>query len=117
MWVLSPFLHKFKSTPVAAAAVGEAVAAEVAVAPEAAEEEEAADSRRRRDVLPAPRPGQARRPPAPVLQQRGLVPVLDPARQPQVLVRPLVLVPRRVRPVLGPVALMSRGAAVPRLAR
>ena len=115
---MSPFLHKFKSTPVAAAAVGEAVAAEVAVAPEAAaEEEEEADSRRRPDVLPAPRPGQARRPPAPVLQQRGLVPVLDPARQSQVLVRPLVLVPRRVRPVLGPVALMSRGAAVPRLAR
>jgi len=113
-------LHKFKSTPVAAAAVGEAVAAEVAVAPEAAaEEEEEADSRRRPDVLPAPRPGQARRPPAPVLQRQalGLVPVLDPARQSQVLVRPLVLVPRRVRPVLGPVALMSRGAAVPRLAR
>ncbi len=96
--------------------MGEAAVA-VAVAPEPAAA--VADSRRRLDVLPLPRPGPAPQPGpvpqplAPALQW----PALGPARRLLVPVRPLVLVPRRALPALVPAPLMSRQAAVPRLAR
>lgn len=102
---------------------GVAGEAAVAVAGEAAVVEvhaavEGEDSRRRLDVLPAPRPGQAPRR-GPVLQSlapapaRGPLPVLGPVLRRPVLVQSLVLVRQRVRRVLARADLMSRQAAVP----
>src|SRR4029450_4048203 len=106
--------YTLKSPPVGGAqeAAGEAaVAAVVVVAPEPAAA--VADSRRRLDMLPAPRPGPVPQPLAPALQW----PALGPARRLLVPVRPLVLVRSRVRPALVPAPLMSREGPVPRLAR
>jgi hypothetical protein len=111
-------LPKLKSTPVGAVEAAGEVAV-VAVAPERAAAAVVADSRRRRDVLPAPRPGLAPQP-GPVPQP--LVPALQwpalgPVRRLLVPVRRLVLVRRRALPALVPALRMSLEAAVRRLAR